>query len=778
MAKMFPGAREHAASAASRRALPSILALAVIAFVAAAWWSQRVVVTRGVNSSGAADIMTEHLPVFHAGFSRLRAGELPLWNPDQLAGMPFMAVPWTGLLYPGNLVYLATSDVALAIEVTQFTHVVFGGFCMFFLVLALGMSRTAGLAAALTITMSGWIAAMVNFPVLVQGMMYLPATMLAVAYSLQGRKLGPLALALVVALQILNGSTEFLVYNLYAAGLYTLFELASQASAGAIAMAARRGSLLIGAIVLGVALAAVQLLPSLELAAQSSLEGGVPLWSALYHGTVPPSKFMVSAVSSSGMVGIGILPLLGVWLGAGIPEKRRLWLYACTLAIAAMLLTFGGAVFELYRQTPIGGLFRRPNKFLHLWAFAGALFSALALTRLQRCHDEETRASDLLRHPSWIGALATGVLGSLWLVTRPSFDFFLMSATISLALFAFWKSPRARTLLIVGLVVIHGLDLFTSSKNFVTRPYVSPDSSNREAPLFDRLGAALRVGGRDGRIHLSSKLRLDPGLMLKQGTLRGLPVTMDKQALTPARNQRFIDYVAKSKWPRGGNAALTADSEWQLLDLMSTRFYVLKKDEELASHMAKLADTAGPDEVRQIEAGPNYVVFERAPRHWVPRAHIAPMPRVVASAEEALAALSAPDFDPQREIVIESSDDASLPQTADEAASAGFQASARIVIDEPERVEIDAEASAPAYLLLTDTYYSGWRAWVNDIETPILRANYISRAVPIAAGRSRVVFEYAPTNLRLGLVISAMSGCLFVGLTLVALRRTRRRDEY
>jgi len=762
---------------APHRALPSILALAVIASVAATWWSERVIVTSEANFRGA-DIMTEHLPVFHAGFSRLRAGELPLWNPDQLAGMPFMAVPWTGLLYPGNLAYLATSDVALAIEVTQFAHIVFGGFCIFFLILALGMSRTAGVAAALTIMMSGWIATQINYPVLVQGMMYLPATMLAVVRSLQGKKLAPLALAVLVALQILNGSTEFLVYNLYAGGLYTLFELASQASAGAIATAARRGSLLLGAIVLGMALAAAQLLPSLELAAQSSRVGGVGLVAALFWGTVPPGRFVLGALSSSGMVGIGILPLLGVWLGAGIPEQRRLWLYACTLAIAAMLLTFGGEVFELYRQTPIGGLFRRPNKFLHLWAFAGALFSALSVTKMQHCHDDETTAANLLRHPSWIGALATGVLGSLWLAMRPSFDFFLISATLLLAFFAFVTSRRARTLLIVVLVVIHGLDLFTSSKNGVTRPYVSPDSSDREAPLFDRLGAALRAGGQGGRIYLSPTFFLDPGLMLKQGTLRGLPVTMDKQPLAPTRTQLFLYDGVRPTFPRDGNVALTPDSNWEMLDLMSTRFYVLKKGGEFALHMAKLANTLGPDEVRRIEAGPRYVVFERGPRHWVRRAHLAPTHRVVASGEEALEALSAPDFDPQREIVIESTHETALPEATGEAASTGFEGSARIVIDEPERIEIEAEASAPTYLLLTDTYYPGWRAWVDDVETPILHANYISRAVPIAAGRSRVVFDYTPTNFNVGLVISALSGCLFVGLAFAALHRTRRRDEH
>jgi hypothetical protein len=174
----------------SGQVLSSILLPALIALLAVAWWSERVIDTSDANNR-AVDITTEHFPVFHAGFSRIRTGELPLWNPDQLAGMPFMAVPWTGFLYPGNLAYIATDDVAFAIEATELTHVVFGGVCMFCFVLAIGLSRLAGVAAALSFMMSGWIASQINFPVLVQGMMYLPATVLAVACSLRASRLVP-----------------------------------------------------------------------------------------------------------------------------------------------------------------------------------------------------------------------------------------------------------------------------------------------------------------------------------------------------------------------------------------------------------------------------------------------------------------------------------------------------------------------------------------------------------------------------------------------------------
>jgi hypothetical protein len=307
----------------------------------------------------------------------------------------------------------------------------------------------------------------------------------------------------------------------------------------------------------------------------------------------------------------------------------------------------------------------------------------------------------------------------------------------------------------------------------VIRPYAAPEQTDRDARLFDRLGAALQHDGRGGRIHLSPELHLDHGLMLKQGTLRNLPVTMDKQPLAPERSQRFIQRAAGRSRAREGNATLSVGSGWRLLDLMSARFYVLEKDQGLAVLMAKLAESVN-GEVRRVVAGGRYVVFERSAERWIPRAHVAPLQRVVANGEEALDAVSSPGFDPQREIVIESPPDASLPDAASREDVADFEGSARIVIDEPERVVIETETNAPGLLLLTDAYFPGWQASVDGIDTPILHANYLSRAVPITAGRSRVEFAYAPASFGTGLLISGASGCLLIALASATAYRNHR----
>jgi len=61
---------------------------------------------------------------------------------------------------------------------------------------------------------------------------------------------------------------------------------------------------------------------------------------------------------------------------------------------------------------------------------------------------------------------------------------------------------------------------------------------------------------------------------------------------------------------------------------------------------------------------------------------------------------------------------------------------------------------APGYLVLTDTFYPGWRAYVDGVETPIYQANYLFRAVPLNAGDHEVRFVYRPKSFAVGAALS------------------------
>ena len=87
---------------------------------------------------------------------------------------------------------------------------------------------------------------------------------------------------------------------------------------------------------------------------------------------------------------------------------------------------------------------------------------------------------------------------------------------------------------------------------------------------------------------------------------------------------------------------------------------------------------------------------------------------------------------------------------------------AKIVVDLPERVEVDVDAKTPAYLVLADTFDPGWSATVDDRPVPIRPAFAAFRAVFVKPGPHRVIFTYEPSGFRAGLAatIAGLIGVL------------------
>ncbi|NOZ05409.1 MAG: YfhO family protein [Chloroflexi bacterium] len=91
---------------------------------------------------------------------------------------------------------------------------------------------------------------------------------------------------------------------------------------------------------------------------------------------------------------------------------------------------------------------------------------------------------------------------------------------------------------------------------------------------------------------------------------------------------------------------------------------------------------------------------------------------------------------------------------------------------EPERIDLDVSTAEPAFLMLTDAHYPGWRAWVDGQPVPILRADLLFRAIPVPPGTHHVQFRFQPRSVRWGALISVVTALVMLAWTL---RRLWRR---
>ena len=213
----------------SIRALSPLLPLLFFVVVMFGFWKLRIVGTIEQQPAPllTLDLFIHHVPMTSYGFDVLRSGTLPLWNPYQLCGMPFLATPQTGLFYPGNLIYL-WPDTALMTELSLVAHLAFAAYCMWLLTRLLGAASAGAVAASLTFAWSGWMVFYSTQAPLLTGMCWLPATLFCVEHTIRGGRFAPFGLTLAVACQLLNGSIEYTLYNAYVAGLFSVFRLAAR----------------------------------------------------------------------------------------------------------------------------------------------------------------------------------------------------------------------------------------------------------------------------------------------------------------------------------------------------------------------------------------------------------------------------------------------------------------------------------------------------------------------------------------------------------------------
>jgi uncharacterized membrane protein YfhO len=78
-------------------------------------------------------------------------------------------------------------------------------------------------------------------------------------------------------------------------------------------------------------------------------------------------------------------------------------------------------------------------------------------------------------------------------------------------------------------------------------------------------------------------------------------------------------------------------------------------------------------------------------------------------------------------------------------------------------------------LILTDTWYPGWRAYQDGRECPVLPADYSLRAVPIQQPGERLHFVYLPAAFRVGAFASLCGLGLLAAVGASVLVGRRRR---
>jgi uncharacterized membrane protein YfhO len=122
-----------------------------------------------------------------------------------------------------------------------------------------------------------------------------------------------------------------------------------------------------------------------------------------------------------------------------------------------------------------------------------------------------------------------------------------------------------------------------------------------------------------------------------------------------------------------------------------------------------------------------------------------------ASEEETMAALGSSDFNPRTTVY--------LPREAANLVTATNTASAKVELKgySPQSLAISVESPQPAMVVVAQTYYHPWHAYVDGRGMTLWRANHAFQALEVPAGKHEVKLVYEDRPFRVGAMISLVS---------------------
>ena len=294
-----------------------------------------------------------------------QAGQLPLWNSLVGSGAPLAANLQTGAFYPLNFLYLLL-PTEYAMGYTAVLHVIFAGLFMYAYLRAMKFSMLAALIGALAFEMNGFLIARAGFFSVTAAVPWLAAWMwraekLHDAESrMHAAGSNTLWLALVIGLGILAGHAQTAVYGLVFVSLY--FAWRTLSNRASLRLSVPRSLILFSvAVLLGLGLAAIQLLPAAELTRESQRAGGLDYTRIMTHSFWPlrlltmlsPDFFGSPAQNNfwgydnywENAAYIGLIPLLLALYAIWNRVRRRVTQgpigFLATAAILSLVLAFG-----------------------------------------------------------------------------------------------------------------------------------------------------------------------------------------------------------------------------------------------------------------------------------------------------------------------------------------------------------------------------------------------------------------------------------------------------
>jgi hypothetical protein len=715
-------------------------------------------------------------PWRHYAFDQISAGRLPAWNPYVGAGAPLLANYQSALFYPPNWLFLLLPD-AQAMGVIAILHVIWAAVGMWLFTGALELTRFGRGVSTLSYALSGYlIARFGSFPTADAGA-WLPWLFWLVHLIITRRHWRTVAwLGVAFGMQLLAGHAQTAWYSSVGLGLYALWQVFWNRRSEPVRRRVRVLALLGVGVLLGAAIAAIQLIPTVEYLRESQRASGldyetltnlsyhplrlITMFSPNFYGTPVDGSFITDGIFFEDATYIGFIPFLcAIAAVVGWRHKRDFLTHYSAfvtvpfwviLALGSLLVATGnyGPLYRLlYDHVPTFDSFREPVRWLILMVFSLSVLAGIGTQHWGR--------GKWIIFWSRLAAAGGGAMVIMALVFRQYIN----------------QDAEVMDVLTQGMIVL-GCWMVVAALLTLTQPL----SGSRVSPFLWRVAvlAFIAVDLAWASAGLTPTVTPDFyrnfSVSRPQGRIYWFEDYEDD-----IKFKRFFDLGdyrrARDQWP-DVRASLLPN-----LNMLDRVPALNNFDPLLPDYHARyidLIEQAGRDAGDLLlAASVSQVYGEVQPTGWqgeapvftypdeTPRAWLVPQAVWFETKEKIENALLDPGWDPMQTVILagQSSTGSDSPVMT--------TGSITILENSPDQVRCRVETDGAAYLVISNSWYPGWVATVNGQEIPLYRANLMFQAVEIPPGSTDVSLSYHLSHWEAGAGITGLALLVTLGLVLL-----------
>ena len=763
------------------------------------------------------DLYCDYIPWRTFARESIRNGIMPLWNPYSSLGQPFIAFPQTAVFYPLNLMFYVL-PIITALRWFIVLHIFLAGVFMYILMKHWNVARIAAFVSAIIFMFNGMIISRLEFLTIISTLVWIPLLFYLLDIAIEKSSLWcSIVTGIVLSIQLLAGHPQTFYYAYLSLGLYWIVKITIRCfTTRDIKSIIKLGFVLPLATIIAISLSMIQLLPTLELTNlsiraenynpqmhEASLHPfhlstflipylfGIPGYANVYWG-ISQIEFW------TGSFYVGIFTLILILLSTififckknelsntdtslnlkdASNNFRILTAFFCALTMLLIILASGvyTPIYNIfYTYFPFFNKFRWPSRIMELTVFSlsiiagiGAHYFFISVKNTKNLQGKKTDsclylvlkilivtdalfiAFFLLGYfiPAKMFPLTKGYINTVHFVEIPTsletrysqimrgflYMLIFLNAGIILFFLGIARKVDYKVLkFLLPLVIVidlffmfKGLNYYSSADVYITKPdvitYLESDKD-----LF-------RIGSTYNKTQqFLYGIKTDSAFLRAKSVLAGetsLPDRIFKLlggGELPINNYvEFLNYL--------NNQARSLNIRNNILKLLNVKFII----------------TGGKDEILLNNNSTKITVSKSV--DYYPRVFVVGKTIVLNNKTELLGKLFSEDFDLFKEIIIEDQkkDVGNLPFEKKE-----INYKIKKLDYLSNKVKIAIELDNNGFLVLSDTYYPGWKAYIDNKETTIYKTDYILQSVFLEKGSHNVEFIYDPISFKIGYIIT------------------------